>query len=59
MATLIVLIVAAAVLLAALCLGDAVAVLLERSRARRDADTAITRLNSRCQDAMREMRRRR
>lgn len=59
MATLVVLIVAAAVILAALCLGHAVTVYLGRSRARRDADAAVMRLNCRYQDAVREMRRRR
>lgn len=59
MTTLVVLIVAAAVVLAALCLGNAVTVHLGRRRARRDADAAIMRLNRRYQDAVREMRRRR
>ncbi|WP_369044665.1 hypothetical protein [Sinomonas sp. P10A9] len=59
MATLAALIVAAAVVLAVTCLGNAVAVHLGRLRARRDAETAVTRLNGRYQDAVREMRRRR
>lgn len=59
MAILVVLIVAATVILATLCLGNALAAYLGRTRARRDADAAIARLNCRYQDAVREMRRRR
>lgn len=58
MATLIVLIVSAAVILAALCIGNAVAMHLRRDRIRRDTDAATARLNSRYLDALRQMRRR-
>lgn len=58
MATLVILIVWAAVILAALCLGNAVAVRLRHRRLRRDADAATARLNSRYLNALRQMRRR-
>ncbi|BCT76439.1 hypothetical protein SCMU_22810 [Sinomonas cyclohexanicum] len=57
MATLVVLIIASAIILAALCLGNAVAIHLRRHRIRRDADAAAARLNNRYQDALRQMRR--
>ncbi|QDG64004.1 hypothetical protein [Pseudarthrobacter sp. NIBRBAC000502771] len=58
MTTLLVLIVATTAVLAALSFGYAVAAYRHRLRSRRDADAAVTRLRSRYQDAVREMRRR-
>lgn len=57
MATLLILIVASAVLLAALCLGYAIAAHLGRRRARRAAVAAARRLHERYRDSLREMRR--
>ncbi|WP_138442998.1 hypothetical protein [Sinomonas susongensis] len=59
MATLVVLIVVSAVILAMLCLGNALAVQIRRLRARRDADEAIERLYDYYRDALREIHRRR
>lgn len=57
--TLLVLIVATTVVLAALSFGHAVAVYRHRLRSRRDANAAVTRIRSRYQDAVREIRHRR
>lgn len=58
MLTFLILIVASAAFLAALCLGNAVASHLGRRRTRYAADAASRRLHERYRDALREMRRR-
>lgn len=57
MSTLVILIVASAVVLAALCLSYGVAAHLGRRRARRAAVAAARRLQERYWDSLREMRR--
>ncbi|GAB3275697.1 hypothetical protein GCM10027449_14700 [Sinomonas notoginsengisoli] len=55
MVTLELLIAAAAIILAALCLANALAIHIGRLRARRAADAAVDRLHDRYRDALRKM----